>query len=253
MRLFFSSLLLFASAAFAAEEPPTFNAVLTMGDQHRFVLTNSAGASSRWLGIGDEFDGHTLKAFDAKANELELEKAGAVRKISLVHATIGESGGSSSPATLADAEAMLQSMRFDEMMAKIAEQQKAAMKPMFEQQAARMRIPEEHRARYAELQARILDETFGVMASPEMREAIARLYSEVFTKEELAAMSTFHSTPAGRALIDRQPLVQQRMMEIMMGKMGELGPRMQKMTQDFHAEVSGKAKTGPTAGEPAAK
>lgn len=225
-----------AATAFAAELTPTFNAVLTMGGQHRFVLTTAAGASSKWLELGEAFEEHTLKDFDAKTNELILEKEGVTRKIALVHAAIGEGGASAAPATpatLADAEAMLQAMRFDEMMAKMAAQQKEAMRPIFEQQASRMRIPEDQREKFAELQAKIMDETLGVMAGTEMREAIAQLYSEVFSKEELAAMSSFHSTPAGQALIDKQPLVQQRMMEIMMRRMSEIGPRMQALTEQF--------------------
>jgi hypothetical protein len=236
MRALFLWFLAVAATAFAAELPPTFNAVLTMGGQHRFVLTTAAGASSKWLELGDSFEGHALKDFDAKTNELSLEKDGVVRKVALVHASIGESGASAvpaTPATLADAEAMLQAMRFDEMMAKMAAQQKEAMRPIFAQQASRMRIPEDQREKFAELQAKIMDETLGVMAGAEMREAIAQLYSEVFSKEELAAMSSFHSTPAGQALIDKQPLVQQRMMEIMMRRMSEIGPRMQALTEQF--------------------
>ncbi len=225
-----------ASVAWAAEKLPVFNAVLTMNGQHRFVLTNEAGASSKWLTIGDAYEGHVIKAFDVKTNTLELEKGGLVQKVKLVEAAVGE-GVSATPATLADAEAALQSMRFDEMMAKMAAQQKEAMRPIFQQQAARMRIPEEHRARFAELQSRIMDETLGVMAGPEMRAAITQLYSEVFTKEELSAMSAFHATPAGQALIDKQPAVQQRMMQIMMSKMSEIGPRMERMTREFQASL----------------
>lgn len=227
--------LLFATAAFAAEKLPVFNAVLTMSGQHRFVLTNETGASSSWLAIGEAFEGHVIKAFDSKTNVIELEKAGVVHQVPLVQAAIDASVAT--PATLADAEAVLQSMRFDEMMEKMVMQQKAAMKPVFDQQAARMRIPEEHRQRFTEMQEKILDDTMGVMAGPEMRDAIAKLYSEVFTKEELGAMASFHSTPAGQALIDKQPQVQQRMMEIMMRKMNEIGPRMQQLTKEFQESI----------------
>ncbi len=229
-----------AAAASAADSVPLFNAVLTMNGQHRFVLTNASGESSRWLELGEAFDGHVVKSFDAKANTLDLEHAGVIRKVTLVNAAIGELAASTK-ATLTDAEDVLQAMRFDEMMAKILAQQKDALKPMIQQSVARSRVPEEHRARYAELQTKILDETFATMAGPEMRTAIVDLYSEVFSKEELTAISTFYGTPAGQSMIDKQPAIQQKMMQIMMGRMNELGPRMQKMTQEFQAEISAKA------------
>lgn len=64
-------------------------------------------------------------------------------------------------------------------------------------------------------------------------------------------MSTFYATPAGQSMIDKQPAIQQKMMQIMMGKMNEPGPRMQQMTKDFQAGISAKAPA--PAGPPAAK
>ncbi len=229
--------LLIATAAPAADNIPLFNAVLTMGQEHRFVLTTPAGASSSWLRLGEAWQGYTLKSFDEKNGVLELTSPAGTHAVRLVHAAIGEAP-LATPATLADAEEMLKSMRFDEMMAKIMEQQKQAMLPMLQQSAARARVPEEHRERFMELQAKILDETFSVMGGPEMRAAVADIYSEVFSREELAAMGAFHSTPAGQSMIDKQPAVQQRMMEVMMKQMAEIGPRMQQMTQAFRAEIA---------------
>jgi hypothetical protein len=166
----------------------------------------------------------------------------------LVNASIGATSGSTK-ATLTDAEDVLQAMRFDEMMAKILDQQKDALRPMIQQSVARSRVPEEHRERFAELQAKILDETFATMAGPEMRTAVLDIYTEVFSKEELTAMSTFYATPAGQSMIDKQPAIQQKMTQIMMAKMSELGPRMQQLTKDFQAEVAAKA-PAPAAPQP---
>lgn len=229
--------ILLAVTASAAERLPLFNAVLSMNGQHRFVLTNEVGASSSWLELGQAFEGYTLKSFDEKTNTLSLEQAGTVKEVKLVNAAIGETP-SATPATLADAEAMLQAMRFDDMMAKILDQQKKALRPMFEQSPARMRVPEEHRQRFTELQSKILDETMDAMAGPEMRAAMTKIYSEIFTKEELSAMTSFHSTPAGQSMIDKQPAIQQKMMEVMMGRMAEIGPRMQQMTREFQASIA---------------
>ena len=238
--------LLITTAAPAADSVPLFNAVLTMGQEHRFVLTTTAGASSAWLRLGEAWQGYTLKSFDEKAGVLELTSPAGAHAVRLVNASVGEAA-SVTPATLADAEDVLRAMRFEEMLAKILEQQKQAMAPMLEQSVARSRVPEEHRERFMALQRRILDETFATLAGPEMQSDMAKVYSEIFSKEELTALGAFYVTPAGQSMIDKQPDVQQRMMQLMMPKMAELGPRMQQMQQEFRAEIAAEKQAAPAA------
>jgi hypothetical protein len=47
-------------------------------------------------------------------------------------------------------------------------------------------------------------------------------------------------------LIDKQPAVQQRMMQIMMRKMGEIGPRMEQMAKEFQTSI-GRPSSPPAA------
>jgi uncharacterized protein len=64
-----------ASAAFAADTLPVFNATLTVGKESRFVLVGPAGKASSWLQVGDTFEGYRVKNFDAKANTLSRRTA----------------------------------------------------------------------------------------------------------------------------------------------------------------------------------
>jgi len=73
-----------------------------------------------------------------------------------------------------------------------------------------MKIPDEDRERYLAMQKKLMDEMFDSLSGPEMRNNVARIYSETFTKDELSSMSAFYATPAGQAVVAKQPEVQQK-------------------------------------------
>src|SRR6185369_2805731 len=100
--------LLTAAAAFSADALPVFNATLTMGKQNRFVLIGADGKPSSWLQLGDQFEGYTLKAYDAKSEALDLERDGKVTQVKLASdATVVNGGSTLPPPTLADAQSVL--------------------------------------------------------------------------------------------------------------------------------------------------
>ena len=69
-----------------------------------------------------------------------------------------------------------------------------------------------------------------------------RLYKEAFSEEEIAGMLSFYKTPAGRAVIDKMPvLMQQTMLEVQKLISGTI-PQMQKIQEEFAAEMSAAGK-----------
>lgn len=240
------SALITAVVALAADAVPVFNATLTVGKESRFVLLDATGKSSQWLEIGDTFDGFTLKDYDAKANALDLERDGKVTRVTLsADAAVAAGTLASTPATLADAEEVLRVMRFDEMIAKTMEQQKKAMAPMFRQMAAQMKVPEEDRDAVLALQQKIMNEVMDSVTGPEMRANVAKIFSDVYSKEELDNLGAFYATPAGQSMLTKQPQVQQKMMQVMMPRIAAIAPRMKQMSEDFmreHAAAKAAAK-----------
>jgi hypothetical protein len=69
-----------AIALRAAESLPQFNATLTVGKEHRFVLVDAQGKASSFLNLGESFGGYKLKAYDAKTTTLDLERDGKIRR-----------------------------------------------------------------------------------------------------------------------------------------------------------------------------
>ena len=176
-----------ASAALAADSLPLFNAVLNMGKDQRFVLADSAGTPSNWLKLGDAYAGYTLKSYEAAASTLTLERDGKTTKITLVNGAGVKDAPVPAAATLADAQELFRVMRFDEMMTKILDQQKKTLSSTLQQQMAQrmaqLKIAEEDKPAFIAMQQKLFDDSMNAALGPDMISDMAKIYSEVFTKE----------------------------------------------------------------------
>ncbi len=235
-----------AVAVQAADPVPLFNAMLTVGKDHRFVLAGLDGKPSGWLNLGDTFGGYTIKAFDAATSTLELVQDGRSVKVTLVNGAGVKDAPAPTAATLADAENLFKVMRFDEMMAKMLEQQKKALAPMMQQQmaaqAARMKLTPDEQQEFIALQQKNFDTMMSSLMGPDMRAQMMQAYSEVFTKDQLDGLSAFYGTPAGQALIDKTPEVSAKMQALMMPRMQPAMATMQKSMADFATQIAAKHK-----------
>lgn len=238
MKTFLTSVLaaLVAVVGFAAESLPLFNATLTVGKEHRFVLVSAAGQVSSFLRLGESFDGYKLADYDAKTGTLGLERDGRVARIALVTDAAIADAQSVTPATLSDAEKVMTAMNFDVMMEKMLAQSKKSQMRMIEPMMAQLTKSDSDKKAALELQARMMDELLAALKPAELKEDMARIYSEMFSKEELNALAAFYSTPIGQKLNDRQPEVQARLNEAIMPRMMAVMPRIKKIAQDFAAE-----------------
>lgn len=232
-----------AATGFAAEAAPVFNAVLTTGKDHRFVLLSSAGKTSSFLRVGESFEGYVVKAYDAKADTLTVERDGQSVQLRLVaDAAIGNAPAAT-PATLADATALLQAMNFDEMMDKTLAGIRKQQKAMVEQMMGRMAPPgasAEERASVVEFQKKVMDEMMSSLSGAEMRDDMAKVYSEVFTREELQSLAGFYASPIGKTFSDKQPELAEKMNAVMAPRMMAAMPKVQQMMREFGAEMRAK-------------
>lgn len=236
----------------AADAVPIFNATLTMGKEHRFMLVSPTGKSSSWLKVGDAFEDYTVKAFDAATSTLDLERDGKTVRITLV----GDAAVANAPvpakATLADAEEVFRVMRFDEMMTKMLDQQKKAIAPMMQQSMgqmmARMKLTDEEKEEFMAFQKKSFDDVMSSVMGPDMRSDMAKAYSEVFTKDELGSLAAFYATPAGQALVDKTPEVSAKMQAIIMPRMMQNMGKMQAATKEFMTNLAARHAAGAAAG-----
>jgi hypothetical protein len=234
-----------ALAVRAADALPQFNATLTVGKEHRFVLVDANGKSSAFLSLGESFAGYKLKSYDPREGALELERDGRVSRVKLVaDAAVTHALATPLPATIADANVVLNKMRFEEMMDRIIAQQRKAMGVNFEQMTSRMVQQGVDKQEVAAFQKRLMDEVMSAMEPQQMKADMARIYSEVFTKQELDGMAAFFSTPLGEMMSAKQPDVQEKLQAAVQGRMMEVMPRVQQMGREFAAQQKEKKEGG---------
>lgn len=215
---------------------PKLRSVLIDGQASLFSLADTAG-SARWVALGAEFDGWTLTAYDADRQTLALRRGTETRDIALATSVIQASENRA--ASLAEADALLQQMRFEEMIeAGIRAQQSAMMKSMMGNRAS-----DEEKTRMAALQKRVMDVTLAEMDLPAMRQDMAKAYAELFTADELKAQADFYATPAGRAMLAKQPELQQKISESMMPRLMRAMPKVQAAATEHLRENATPAAT----------
>jgi hypothetical protein len=105
-------------------------------------------------------------------------------------------------------------------------------------------------AEAAAFQKRLTDEVFAIFDPKQLKSDVSKIYSEVFTKQELDQLGNFFSTPLGEMLSTRQPVIQEKLGGVMQTRMAEIMPRMQKLGAEFAAKQKEKQAAGGAAPKP---
>lgn len=219
-----------ATSGWAAEELPlTFNAVLSMGKEKRFGVASDGGAHSAWLQLGNTFEGYTLKGFEDATQTLLLERDGQTFRLPIAGGGVQTLN---TKATLAEANEVMNQLRFEQMMGKLIDQQKKAMNAAAKQMLGPLGadIPQKDAE---ELQTKLTDALWAELKPEDLKRDMTKMYAELFSRDQLRAMSDFYGTNAGQALIEKEPEMQQRMMDVIMPRMMAAVPRIQQIQQEF--------------------
>lgn len=234
--------LITASVAFAAEKVPlTFSAVLTTSKEKRFGVATEGGTHSAWVNLGGEFEGYKLSDYDDNSQTLTLQHNGKAYKLPMASGNVRPMA---SKATLDDAAVVLSKMKFEQMMARtIIDQQKQTVSLLSRQMLGQMntQIPSDELAAF---QVKLMDVLWAEMKPEDLKNDVAKIYADLFSKEELRSMSEFYATPAGGALVDKQPQMQQKMMDLVTPRMLKAMPRIQEMSTEFAAQQKAKNPSG---------
>ena len=198
------------------------------------------------------FAGYKLAQYDPKTGVLVIERDGREHRLTLVaDAATKEAPAAVIPATIADAEAVLNKMHFEEMMERALVQQKKMIAGQFQQVAARMTAQGVDPAEAVAFQKKMTDEVLAVLDAKLLKADVTKIYSEVFTKQELDQIGAFFTTPLGEMLSAKQPAVQEKLGAIVAGRMAEVMPRVQKMGAEFAAAQKAKREAGGATPAPA--
>lgn len=224
-------------SAMAETSPVHFRGILKLGNEQHFSVATDGGAETAWVAVGDSFQGYQIAAFDSAESVLVLRKDGKETRLNLAGARATEEAPGAAPdddIALEEAAELLQSMKFEEMMATSIEQQKQMMEKMFRQMGRQGGAPVTEEM--IEQQMKFIEAFHEEMDWAGMQEDMIQAYGETFTREDLKGLIDFYSTPAGQGFINKQGELMQRTTELVqpriMGAMQKLQPMMQEMQRE---------------------
>lgn len=119
--------------------------------------------------------------------------------------------------------------KVDQMQKQMMEQVKP-MIPSLELQAG---VSVDNKALSEELTLKILDLISDRVSWQKMKPAMAELYSETFSEEEIDGMLSFYKSPAGQAMLNKMPSLMSKTIGLAQEQMTDIIPEIQKMTVEF--------------------
>ena len=237
LRLLPALLLALASSAWASGPavPPELQGILVTGQDHRFALVGSGGEYSRWASLGETVEGWKLVDYIPANDAIVLSRDSQHVTVRLRTSTAGEAEAArTGPATMANADEVLHKMKFEAMWDRIAAEQKKAIVGAMRQQAtaefSKLGLPQDE---IDALLNKMGDAVVAGLQPDAMRQDFARIFTEVYTKDELRGMADFYDTAAGQAWAEKQPEVQQKLMQAMMPRVMQGMPAAQKIAADY--------------------
>jgi hypothetical protein len=126
-------------------------------------------------------------------------------------------------------EEMIQLTHPDRMVQQMTDQ----VKSMQMAQLSKMDIPADVRPAVDEMQKKLAALLADRMSWDKFKPAFIRIYDETFTEEELNGIVAFSRSPAGKAMLDKMPLLMQRSMAVGQELMGDLAPEIMRMTEEL--------------------
>ncbi len=122
-------------------------------------------------------------------------------------------------------------------MDKMMEQTKQQILQMESQMVGQFDVPEEKKADAMAFQKKLTEKTFEIMNFDDLHKDYAALFAEVYSLEELKGLVAFYESPVGQSMIEKQPVVIQKAMQISQKRMASLIPEIQKMSEAFKASL----------------
>ncbi len=110
----------------------------------------------------------------------------------------------------------------------------AMMDQMFNQLKSMMMSPagSGEQGPTAELQGKIMDLVKQKMSWDKLRPQYVKLYDETYSAEEIDGILAFYQSPAGRAMLDKMPVILSKSIAIAQGMMGDIVPDIQRILRE---------------------
>lgn len=134
----------------------------------------------------------------------------------------------------ADIDELFTAMRMDKMMSGMS----AQMKPMIESIAKQAGLTPAQQQSSQAMEEKMLDLVQAEMGGAKMKAALAKVYAETFTVEEIKGISAFYKSAAGQAFLDKTPALMQKSMVVSQSMMAEVMPKIQALAAEEAAKAA---------------
>jgi hypothetical protein len=90
----------------------------------------------------------------------------------------------------------------------------------------------------AELRSRMVELIRADMSWDELEPEYIKLYATTFSQAEIDGINAFYRSDTGKAVIGKMPQLMQSLMQMVMGKMQGLAPKIQALSEEYKKKLS---------------
>ncbi len=148
--------------------------------------------------------------------------------------------GADTKATSATVNELLGIIQIEKIMTNMAAQNDAMLMQSVKQAIASRNLSPEQQARVQKAAQEVATTMHEELSPEKLKAMTAEIYSDAFTEEEVRAIITFYKTPAGKTMLEKQPVIMQNLMAAMQKKMSVVVPKIQQALEEAPA-ATGKA------------
>lgn len=152
----------------------------------------------------------------------------------------GWSGGFAAeapPASEASIRELIAVTRVEELMKGVSAQTDSMIQAAMAQAMQGKQVSAEHRQILDEMRTKMRGLMDEVMSWKEIQALTIDIYKRSFTQPEVEGMLAFYKTEAGKAVINKMPLITQNTMQAMQGRMAILMPKIQQLQEETLAKL----------------
>lgn len=122
----------------------------------------------------------------------------------------------------------------------VMKQVEMQLQQMQNQMISQLNIPSDKKAKAQEFQNKLHKKIFEIMSPDKMEKEYLELFTSVYTTDELRGIVKFYKSPVGKSMLEKNPIIIKKVMEMSQNKVRVLMPELQKMVKEFEQELKGK-------------
>lgn len=130
-------------------------------------------------------------------------------------------------------EKMLQLSNVDKIMDPMFEQAESMLKSQFEQ----MGVSEKQRPVLEKYNQKLISLMKKEMAWSKMRDDFINIYIKVYTEEEILEINKFYSSPVGKKMVEKMPMLMQESMTLTQKIVQNIFPQIKQISEEMAQEV----------------